>query len=189
MQFIDYMNLHLYVGSQDWPNNNWTAYRNRAPGGKFFFTTWDAEYTLHDPTINRTGVSDANSPGQLWSALKNNAEFRLRFADRAHALMFNGGPLTPGPAAARYTALVNQIEDPLVAESAAVGRLSPRRPPVPRRALRAVDARQPMGHREDSTAQYLVPGPHDQRDQPVQDARACIPMWSRRRSTSTAGRS
>jgi len=119
--FIDYMNLHLYVGSQDWPNNNWTAYRNRAPGGKFFFTTWDAEYTLHDPTINRTGVSDSNSPGQLWSALKNNAEFRLRFADRAQALLFNGGPLTPGPAAARYTALVNQIEDPLVAESARWG--------------------------------------------------------------------
>ncbi len=119
--FIDYMNLHLYVGSQDWPNNNWTAYRQRTPDGRFFFTTWDAEYTLHDPTINRTGVSDSNSPGQIWAGLKNNAEFRLRFADRAHALLFNGGPLTPGPAAARYTALVNQIEDAMVDESARWG--------------------------------------------------------------------
>lgn len=119
--FIDYMNLHLYVGSQDWPNNNWTAMRKREPGATFRFFTWDAEYTLHDPTINRTGVNDPASPGQLFAALRNNAEFRLRFADRAHTLLFNGGLLTPGPAAERFLGLVSQLDDAIVAESARWG--------------------------------------------------------------------
>jgi hypothetical protein len=120
-KFIDYMNLHLYLGSQDWPYNNWTAVRRREVGGTFEFFIWDAEYILHDPTLNRTGVNDAASPGQLFANLRLNADFRLRFADRAHEFLFNDGLLTPGPAWARYEALLNQIEDPLVAESARWG--------------------------------------------------------------------
>jgi hypothetical protein len=120
-KFIDYMNLHLYVGSQDWPYNNWTAVRRREPGGTFQFLTWDAEYTLQDPTTNRTGVNDANTPGQLFAALRNNTEFRLRFADRAQKLLFNGGLFTPEVAWNRYVALLNQVDDALIDESARWG--------------------------------------------------------------------
>jgi hypothetical protein len=120
-KFIDYMNLHLYVGSQDWPYNNWTAVRKREAGGTFEFLVWDAEYVLHDPTTNMTGVDDSASPGQLFDALRNNAEFRLKFADRAHHFMFNEGLLTPAASTDRYLALVNQIDDAIVAESARWG--------------------------------------------------------------------
>jgi hypothetical protein len=61
---------------------------------------------------------DDESPPRLFHKLAENADYRMFFADRIQKLLFNGGPLTPEPAAKRYQALAQVLENPLVAESA-----------------------------------------------------------------------
>lgn len=55
-QFIDYLLVQLYSGNDDWPNNNWTAARERIPGSKFKFFVWDAEGTYLSTNLNRNGL-------------------------------------------------------------------------------------------------------------------------------------
>ncbi|HIA48287.1 MAG TPA: hypothetical protein EYN96_10060, partial [Candidatus Hydrogenedentes bacterium] len=55
-QFIDYLLVQLYSGNDDWPNNNWTAARERVVGAKFKFFVWDAEATYLSANINRNGI-------------------------------------------------------------------------------------------------------------------------------------
>lgn len=54
-QFIDYLLVQLYSGNDDWPNNNWTAARERTLTGKFKFFVWDAEGTYLTANLNRNG--------------------------------------------------------------------------------------------------------------------------------------
>lgn len=133
---IDYMIVNLWAGNDDWPQHNWYVARRREPGAGFKFMTWDAEHSLKSVTVNRTGVSDSG-PAQVYSALKNNAEFRLRFADHLQAHFFNHGILytDPNPAnaiwypahpdrnspAAFYMRRITEITNAVVAESARWG--------------------------------------------------------------------
>lgn len=55
-QFIDYLLVQIYAGNDDWPNNNWTAARERVEGGKFRFYVWDAEGTYLPSNLNRNGI-------------------------------------------------------------------------------------------------------------------------------------
>ena len=59
---IDYMIANLYVGNDDWPYKNWYFSRNRVSGEGFRFHSWDAERTMRDVSVNRTGVG---APGWL----------------------------------------------------------------------------------------------------------------------------
>jgi hypothetical protein len=132
---IDYMIVNHWVGNDDWPQHNWYAIRKRAAGEGFRFIVWDAEHVMKDVNINRTTVDAANSPAMIYNALRNNAEFRLRFADHLQKHFFNNGTLytdtaNPMPDAAHpernvpatfYMKRVSEITNAIVDESARWG--------------------------------------------------------------------
>jgi len=119
--FIDYMILYFYGGEVDWPQQNWLAARRRQTGSGFMFFAWDGEVFLFYPDINRTGVDNGNSPGQLYANLRYNEQFCMQFGDRAHKLFFNDGYLSPTAGQARFDKLAQQIDQAIIAESARWG--------------------------------------------------------------------
>lgn len=139
----DYMIVNLYVGNDDWPRHNWYAARRRVDGAQWRFFSWDAEHVLKSATINQTGVNNTNSPAEIYSRLRSNAEFRLLFADHVHRHFFNGGPMYVDPdrpewdpeagdsnvPAAMYWKRIEEIDPAIVLESARWGDV--RRPDQP----------------------------------------------------------
>ena len=131
--FIDYMIVHYYAGNNDWAHNNWYASRNRVvPGSKWHFHEWDQEHAF--PTddnahlgdtigedYDSTGKDDPFAPTEIHINLMANPEYKLKFADRAQRLLFNGGLLTPASAAAVFQTRVNEIDRAIVGESARWG--------------------------------------------------------------------
>jgi hypothetical protein len=121
-ELVDYLILNYYGGNADWDRaSNWYAARRRTPAGKYQFFVWDGERTLEGLGVNGMDFDDDESPSRIFHKLSENAEFRVFFGDRVQRLLFNGGPLTPEPAARRYQSLVSQIETAIVAESARWG--------------------------------------------------------------------
>jgi hypothetical protein len=134
---IDYMIVNHWVGNDDWPQHNWYVIRKRAPGEGFKFIVWDAEHVLKDVNENVTGANVAGSPAQIYSALRNNGEFRLRYADHIQKNFFNGGLFytDPNPTnavwdpahpernvpASYYMRRINEITNAIVDESARWG--------------------------------------------------------------------
>ena len=118
---IDYMILNFYAGNSDWPHHNWNAVRLREEGAGYLFYSWDAERTLESVNANVVGATHTSGPAYLHTALCANAEYRLRFADRIHRSLFNGGPLTPARAAASFDALAATAEPLIYAEAARWG--------------------------------------------------------------------
>lgn len=115
--YIDYLLVNYYGGNLDWPGKNWMGTlhaRNSASltdvdsTPLFQFHSWDAETTLYwsymitsvgDGWYDRTQLT-SNWPGSavfFATQLRKHPEFRLRFADRAHRHIFNGGPLYVEP--------------------------------------------------------------------------------------------
>jgi hypothetical protein len=120
--FIDYMIVNFYGGNEDWDRaSNWYAARRRIPPGPFHFFVWDGERTLERADANTIQFDDDQSPPRLFHKLRENADFRLQFADRVHHLLFNGGALTARSATERFRALAGQIDLAIVAESARWG--------------------------------------------------------------------
>lgn len=112
--FIDYLLVNIYVGSQDWPYNNWRAGRERVPSGKFRFYVWDAEWSFgwnNGPTHNTVAneLAGTSEIPTMYKRLRLSQEFRLRFADRAHKHFFNGGTLTDEKIRARYESIRTQV--------------------------------------------------------------------------------
>jgi hypothetical protein len=101
---IDYMIVNHWADNTDWPQHNWYVIRKRVAGGTFKFIVWDAEITLLSASQNVTTGNSAGGPGQIYYALINNAEFRLRFADHLQKHFSPGGVL--------YTDPANPIPDP-----------------------------------------------------------------------------
>jgi hypothetical protein len=131
---IDYMILNIYTGNTDWPHHNWYVGRRRQPGGTFKFFSWDAEHVLKDANYNNSAVANANTPAEFYDHLRrNNAEFRLRFADQVHRHFFNGGLCTTNAARERYMARIREIDPAIVLESARWGDNAgnPERPGLP----------------------------------------------------------
>jgi hypothetical protein len=134
---IDYMIVNHWAGNDDWPQHNWYLIRNRTTGGPFIFIIWDAEHVLKDVTENRTTVNVPGSPAQIYNALRNNAEFRLLYADHLQKLFFNGGLFYADPnptnalwdpahperniAASYYMRRITEITNAIVDESARWG--------------------------------------------------------------------
>ncbi|WP_425396101.1 CotH kinase family protein [Aeoliella sp.] len=122
--YIDYLMVNFYGGNVDWPHRNWYAVRERGLDSTGFkFVSWDAESTMNlfgsDINTNRLGANV--EAAQPYSYLRNNEEFRIRFADHAHRALFNDGALTPDEAIARYEALLADMQHAIVAESARWG--------------------------------------------------------------------
>jgi hypothetical protein len=119
---IDYMILNIYGGNTDWPHHNWYVGRRREPAGTFKFFNWDAEHVLKDANYNNSTVANANTPAEFYDQLRrNNAEFRLQFADHVHKHFFNGGVCTTNESRARYMARIREIDPAIVLESARWG--------------------------------------------------------------------
>jgi len=145
LDFADYMIVNLWAGNDDWPHHNWYAGRQRVPGGVYRFFSWDAEHVLKDVNVNRLGVSNSNTPGEVFRELRESDEFRLLFADRVHHAFFNGGPLHVNPAnrqwdpespgnnvpAQLYMKRIEEIDHAMVLEAARWGDVR-REPPYTR---------------------------------------------------------
>jgi hypothetical protein len=139
--FIDYMIINQYAGNTDWANHNWYGIRRRAPGAGFQFVSWDAEIVMRNMNDNVTGYNQTQTPTMIHSFLRNNAEYRLKFADHVQKLFFNGGPLfvnTNSPAVdpanpqnnrpgSLYMQRIKEIDPAVVLESARWGDSVPAR--------------------------------------------------------------
>lgn len=130
-------------------NKNWYAGRRTrgdAPGPWHFFT-WDGEISMgshllfgwfdNRPTpagldfprfrelrLDMTGISQPGTPAAVWAALQQWPPFRLKVADRARRMFGAGGALSPVRAAARVEALRQELDLPMVAETARWGTVS-----------------------------------------------------------------
>jgi hypothetical protein len=124
----DYMMLNFYCATVDWPWQNWNAARKRETNALFHFFVWDAEYTIETPPwvpADRTDVGlgggEADSPARIYAELRQNAEWRLLFADRVHLHCFNQGALTTNQTIPRFIQLCDAIDSAIVGESARWG--------------------------------------------------------------------
>ena len=128
---IDYFILHIFIGADDWPSHNWWAVRHSRGTDRepWHFFTWDQEISnqslLHQRisggAILYAEVGHANTVAQPYAALRQNAEFRMRFADRVHQHLFNQGALSYSANTHRWGARKTEIDQAIVAESARWG--------------------------------------------------------------------
>ncbi|MDO9155159.1 MAG: T9SS type A sorting domain-containing protein [Paludibacter sp.] len=122
--YIDYMLINYYIGNLDWNKNNWTAARNRKlneTGFRFF--CWDAENCMTTIGINIiTTEATSTNPAIFIQYLIKNSDFKILLADRIQKHLLNAaGTLTPAAAVARYIKLADEIDMPIIAESARWG--------------------------------------------------------------------
>ncbi len=117
--YIDYLLINHFMGNTDWPHNNWACARNKTANTGFKFFMWDSEFGLGiESDVNTNIISNYSGVAEPYAGLKNNAEFRLRFADRIHRFLFNDGALTSLANQQRYRALAKEVEPAVVAEAA-----------------------------------------------------------------------
>ena len=129
--YIDYLIVNHYGANRDWPNKNYYCGRHNSPestGFKFF--SWDHEWTMdydsNSSIIGRSSVSHNNvnvytGVAEPYGDLINSNAFKIRFADRIHAAMFNGAILDGSNPVNLFTELTETIRRPLVGESARWG--------------------------------------------------------------------
>jgi hypothetical protein len=125
------------------PNNLYCIKNRNHTREGFIFIVHDAEHTFHyvpgggdghSNGVNQNRVNlydqgmdtvnftvDNFTPNQLHAKLMANAEYRLRFADRAQKYLFNNGLLTPDKVEEVLRNRANQISDAVVCESARLG--------------------------------------------------------------------
>ena len=129
-------------GNNKGPNNFYAVYNRVDKSRGFVFFNHDAEHALMvdaaPPGIglyeDRVNIGDrtddlqmqVNSfgsfhPQWLHYKLTQNAEYRLRFADRAYKFLTNGGALTSDVAEARFNERVDEVEPAIISESARWG--------------------------------------------------------------------
>lgn len=126
IQFSDYILLNWFAGNRDWPENNWYA-NVRYPAGRNLFFVWDAEDTwnagaeIHLGGAGLEGAPFPNVIGQLFTALMENPDFRLLFADRVYRHLYHDGALSEANAQARWQTLADALAPAIVAESARWG--------------------------------------------------------------------
>lgn len=121
--FVDYMMVNHLSGNEDWPHNNWYASRERSPGARWQFHSWDAELLFRETSLNRTTATNqvANGPGEIYNRLRRVEEFRVLFGDRIQQHFFHDGALTPAANIARLDQVAAPIDRAVVGESARWG--------------------------------------------------------------------
>lgn len=118
---IDYFIVNQYGGNWDWPQNNWYASRQRVDGAKWYFHSWDAEGMFGRGLGENRVTAVDGALGGLIRDLRRIEEFRVRYSDRIHKLLFNDGLLTPAANIDRLNRLAAPIDRAVVGESARWG--------------------------------------------------------------------
>ncbi len=134
---IDYMLVGIWCGATDNPvvggtDNNWTSIRARNGDFGYRFFVHDFELSMFEldgnfigenPQTNELAERNAESinPWHFWMAMRMNAEFRMKVADRVQKHFFNGGTLTAEACVARWNARMQEMDRAIVAESARWG--------------------------------------------------------------------
>ena len=135
--------LSTFVGA----SNNWFGLRERTTNKGFAFMAHDFEHsmgaegeTTNARSTDRTGPYGGpgtnykgetmigtidqylkSNPQYLNEDLAFSAEYRMKFADRVHRALFNGGPLTQTAVLARLNARATVLDPIIIAESARWG--------------------------------------------------------------------
>lgn len=106
-EFTNYMAAELYIGNDDWPNNNVKAYRYQ-DGGRYRFVCFDLDYALNewDHTL-ASALNDYNNVDmmRLFNNLLKHDEYRKKFID---TFCIMGGSVFEKD---RATAIVNELAD------------------------------------------------------------------------------
>lgn len=84
--FTHYMITNIWLQNYDWPQKNWTIFRNR-DSGKWMFTLWDVEYSFGGGSqgfkTNHNTLEHATRGdfvlGKIFLALLKNRSYRLYF--------------------------------------------------------------------------------------------------------------
>jgi hypothetical protein len=122
----DYIALHGWTATNDFPGNNYAFTRERAPGGLWHFSMWDAEGSFntwgqapdYDAFANLFGINDLTNAGivgeggyvrRVVRRFCQSPEFRLLVADRIHKHYNNGGCMSSTALNSRYTELRNLV--------------------------------------------------------------------------------
>ncbi|HIG28326.1 MAG TPA: hypothetical protein EYQ50_11210 [Verrucomicrobiales bacterium] len=119
--FMDYMLLHFYADSEDWPHHNGYAAGAPTIGIPFRFYVWDQEIVLDNHSIQKYDRNESGKPGELFQILRRNSDFRLMFADRVYKQLSQGGALSLTNSQQRYRKWTDRIDKAIVAESARWG--------------------------------------------------------------------
>ncbi|MBN1671633.1 MAG: lamin tail domain-containing protein, partial [Kiritimatiellae bacterium] len=131
-QHVDYTLIELWAVNGDWDANqwafnapygsNWRCGQNRlTKNPRFEYFVWDIEVGIRnghqaDDVTGWAGI------GHLHEKLRASPEYKMLVADRVYKHMVRtGGVLTPAALSARWQAMADEIELPLVTESARWG--------------------------------------------------------------------
>jgi len=118
--FIDWNVLQYFAGNQDLKtDNNWRAAGGGPDRRPWRFYSWDGERVLE--SVNQRGIATSQDPTGLFNNLTGIEEFRIRFGDRVHRHLLNGGSLTPQRNAERWMKRAAEIDLAVIAESARWG--------------------------------------------------------------------
>jgi len=99
--FIDYQIIEIFIGNQDWLNNNIKFWRPKLPGGKWKWILWDTEYGLGTNKNYPVGEPNFNffTMAMSWGGwgnddytwllrnLMENSEFKNKFITRTLDLL------------------------------------------------------------------------------------------------------
>lgn len=128
--FIDYVINGQYHAQLDWPGNYYVI-RDQVPERSegFKFLTWDNDIPFgggNPASGNKVQTSPGHnwwteSPGEIEIPLRQNTEYRMRFADRVYQHYHHDGALTAEKNIARWNKLATRIRPALFAESARWG--------------------------------------------------------------------
>lgn len=128
--FIDYVINGQYHSQLDWPGNYYVIrdqILERSEG--FQFITWDNDIPFsggNPASGNKVQTSPGHnwwteSPGEIEIPLRQNVEYRMRFADRTYKHYHHEGALTVEKNIARWNKLATHLRPALFAESARWG--------------------------------------------------------------------
>jgi len=133
---IHTMLIHQYTVNRDGPccfdSNNMRAVRRRADGERWSFFVWDMEYSIWEATDSTNiDIDVAGSMSHVYTRMRENPDFRARYAELAAEALAPGGALSPEVARERWLVRADEIRNAVVAESARWGDAK-REPPYTR---------------------------------------------------------
>lgn len=120
--FIDYQIVEIFIGNQDWCNNNIKFWRPKAEGSKWNWVMWDTDYGLGTYNNDPIGKPEFNffSMAMSWGGwgnndytwllrnLMTNSEFKQQFVSRTLDIL--NSLLKPEYATSQFTNVANGIE-------------------------------------------------------------------------------